>query len=352
MFAKLATMLSRLHVKDPISVDELLNPPEENTAAEDPTDEDQELAVDGSENCSENMDEDDIERSTWIEKDLEPEAINEHLMWVAKLLVPAGATGVSNRSVSGLREMQRTLREELRKKQGHKLQKSLLDFFGCTVQLHVQGVKPFKDGLSAIDIDHCIFMGKKKSKTPVTYGSVPFVLDASDLSTAKGLELLRDDTPLNTTDFRVPEYGIAYEKKRNIGADTYASQQAVQQRCKEFALVCGFLESYLLSMVTENPGSLMHFEKYFDGTFHRACFMPSIGAQIAKFSRRMHGFDGAHLKGEMNGYGVYLVATCKDYQKRVTPLAFELVTVENYDNWRWFLSAVRAAHGDLEIFTA
>ncbi|ETN16096.1 hypothetical protein PPTG_21865 [Phytophthora nicotianae INRA-310] len=29
-------------------------------------------------------------------------------------------------------------------------------------------------------------MGKKKSKTPVTYGSVPFVLDASDLSTAKG----------------------------------------------------------------------------------------------------------------------------------------------------------------------
>ncbi|KUF79051.1 hypothetical protein AM587_10001669 [Phytophthora nicotianae] len=62
MSAVLATMLSRLHVKDPMSVDELLNPPDENTAAEDPTDEDfcgvgdQELAVDGSENGSENLD--------------------------------------------------------------------------------------------------------------------------------------------------------------------------------------------------------------------------------------------------------------------------------------------------------
>ncbi|ETL80452.1 hypothetical protein L917_19057, partial [Phytophthora nicotianae] len=33
-------MLSRLHAKDPMSVDELLNPLDENTTAEDPTDED------------------------------------------------------------------------------------------------------------------------------------------------------------------------------------------------------------------------------------------------------------------------------------------------------------------------
>ncbi|KUF81173.1 hypothetical protein AM587_10002457 [Phytophthora nicotianae] len=123
-----------------MSMGELLNPPDENTTAEDlPTAEDfcevddQELAVDGSENGSENMDEDDMERSMWIEEDLEPEAIKEHLMWVAKLLVRAGATGVSDRSVSGLREMQRSLREELRRKQGHKHQKSLLDSFGCPV---------------------------------------------------------------------------------------------------------------------------------------------------------------------------------------------------------------------------
>ncbi|ETK93777.1 hypothetical protein L915_03084 [Phytophthora nicotianae] len=107
MSAELATMLSHLHAKDPMSVDELLNPPDENTTAGDPIYEDfggvgdQELAVDGSENGSENLDEDDMERSTWIEEDLKPEAIKEHLMWIAKLLVRAGATGVLGRSVSG-----------------------------------------------------------------------------------------------------------------------------------------------------------------------------------------------------------------------------------------------------------
>ncbi|ETP21560.1 hypothetical protein F441_04954 [Phytophthora nicotianae CJ01A1] len=35
--ALLATMLSRLHAKDPMSVDEFLNPPGENITAEDPT---------------------------------------------------------------------------------------------------------------------------------------------------------------------------------------------------------------------------------------------------------------------------------------------------------------------------
>ncbi|ETM54816.1 hypothetical protein L914_01898 [Phytophthora nicotianae] len=62
-------------------------------------------------------DEDDMERS--IEEDLELGAIKENLMWIGKLLVRAGATGISGRSVSGLREMQRTLREELGRMQGH-----------------------------------------------------------------------------------------------------------------------------------------------------------------------------------------------------------------------------------------
>lgn len=76
----------------------------------------------------------------------------------------------------------------------------------------------------------------------------------------------------------------------------------------------------------------MRFDKYSDGTFHRAAFLPSIGIRMAQFSRWMQGFAGAHLKGEMNGFGVYLVATAKDYQKLVTPWAFALVPVENYDN--------------------
>ncbi|KAG2762660.1 hypothetical protein JG687_00015580 [Phytophthora cactorum] len=37
---ELTAMLSRLHASNPMSVDELLNPPEENVLMEDPTDED------------------------------------------------------------------------------------------------------------------------------------------------------------------------------------------------------------------------------------------------------------------------------------------------------------------------
>ncbi|ETP16461.1 hypothetical protein F441_08930 [Phytophthora nicotianae CJ01A1] len=135
MSAVLATMLSRLHAKDPMSVDELLNPLDENTTAEDPTDEDfcgvgdQRLAEDGSEAGSESPGQ-DMERS--IKKDFELEAVKEHIMWIDKLLVRAGATGVSDISVSRLREMQRSLHEKLGRTQG---QRSLLDFFGCSVQL-------------------------------------------------------------------------------------------------------------------------------------------------------------------------------------------------------------------------
>ncbi|ETK73769.1 hypothetical protein L915_19336, partial [Phytophthora nicotianae] len=99
MSAVLATMLSRLHAKDPMSVDELLNPLDENTTAEDPTDEDfcgvgdQRLAEDGSEAGSESPGQ-DMERS--IKKDFELEAVKEHIMWIDKLLVRAGATGVSD----------------------------------------------------------------------------------------------------------------------------------------------------------------------------------------------------------------------------------------------------------------
>ncbi|ETI46669.1 hypothetical protein F443_08965 [Phytophthora nicotianae P1569] len=87
------------------------------------------MAEDGSEAGSESPGQ-DMERS--IKKDLELEAVKEHIMWIDKLLVRAGATGVSDISVSRLREMQRSLHEKLGRTQG---QRSLLDFFGCSVQL-------------------------------------------------------------------------------------------------------------------------------------------------------------------------------------------------------------------------
>ncbi|ETO99433.1 hypothetical protein F441_23154 [Phytophthora nicotianae CJ01A1] len=100
------TMVSRLYAKNSMSVDELLNRSNANTTAEEPTGKDfcgvgdQKLAADGSKTGSENPGEDDMEGC--IEKDLELEAIKEYLIWINRLVVRAGATGVSDRSLSRL----------------------------------------------------------------------------------------------------------------------------------------------------------------------------------------------------------------------------------------------------------
>ncbi|KAG2785258.1 hypothetical protein JG687_00007998 [Phytophthora cactorum] len=83
-------------------------------------------------------------------------------------------------------------------------------------------------------------MVKSKAKAPTLYGSVPFVLAASDVATAISLGLQRNETPMNMTDYRLPDYVVGHAKKRNIGVDSYASQQAVQQRCKQFACSVDF----------------------------------------------------------------------------------------------------------------
>jgi hypothetical protein len=111
------------------------------------------------------------------------------------------------------------------------------------------------------------------------------------------------------------------------------------------------LESYLKLMAKTKPGSIWRFEKEDNGTFKRACFLPTIGIHAALNARRLYGLDGAHLKGEMNNYGVFLVATAKDFNNHILPFAFSLVLVENYDHWVWFLRVIREAFEDLERFT-
>ncbi|KAF1792303.1 hypothetical protein GQ600_8248 [Phytophthora cactorum] len=68
-------------------------------------------------------------------------------------------------------------------------------------------------------------MVKSKAKAPTLYGSVPFVLAASDVATAISLGLQRNETPMNMTDYRLPDYVVGHAKKRNIGVDSYASSK-------------------------------------------------------------------------------------------------------------------------------
>ncbi|KAF4134841.1 MULE transposase domain-containing protein [Phytophthora infestans] len=111
------------------------------------------------------------------------------------------------------------------------------------------------------------------------------------------------------------------------------------------------LESYLKLMTEKNPGSYYKFEKEADGTFKRACFSPNIGIRVATMGRRLYGVDSAHLKGEMNNYGFFFVATAKDYDNHIVPFEFSIVLVENFDNWLWFLQAMKQALIDIVRFT-
>ncbi|KAL4164884.1 hypothetical protein KRP22_003625 [Phytophthora ramorum] len=137
---ELAEMLTRLHPSNPMSVEELLNPPDENILADEPTDEDF-CRVESSERengCGQDVGdggiEDEEEESTSstypTPENLSTEELKERLQWIAQLFVTAGAMGVRSRDVIGLRTMQRVFREELACRQGHKQQKSMLDFFG------------------------------------------------------------------------------------------------------------------------------------------------------------------------------------------------------------------------------
>ncbi|KAF4149448.1 hypothetical protein GN958_ATG01420 [Phytophthora infestans] len=339
-------------------------------------------------------------------------------------------------------------------------------------------------------------MLRSRTRKARTFGSAPFVVNVSELDMARSLGLLRQDVPIEVTDCSKSNYGVAYQRRENIGIETHGSQKAIQERCKELAQSSGFqlfvksfsskandsgnakyickklngqqffdkntsydeiecpfainvhgvdgswkvtrinfahnhvmrvgfteqppaegtiarsqlakrnttqdlstlthlieaemlprydgktdkmtgaaiarflvgkgqklgpsvisrikssiderlggdmtdsyqkLESYLRLLAEKNPGSIMKFEKFGNGTFIRACFIPNIGIQVAKRSRRLYGFDGAHLKGEMNQRGFFLVATSKDFNSSILPFAFSLVPVENKEHWIWFL---------------
>ena len=58
-----------------------------------------------------------------------------------------------------------------------------------------------------------------------------------------------------------------------------------------------------------------------------------------KHCRPVVSVDGTFLTGQYKG--TLLIAVAHDANDRLLPLAFALVTVENQDNWEWFMGLVR-----------
>ncbi|KAG6942452.1 hypothetical protein JG688_00018104 [Phytophthora aleatoria] len=114
--------MARLHASNPTSVDEMLNPPDEDFCGID-TNSEYEARSELSSVDATGEDDEDAADSTPTSKNLSAEELKERLKWVAQLLVSVDTMGISSREVIGLRSMQQEFREGL----GRKQQKSMLD---------------------------------------------------------------------------------------------------------------------------------------------------------------------------------------------------------------------------------
>ncbi|KAG6970055.1 hypothetical protein JG688_00005062 [Phytophthora aleatoria] len=109
---ELAVMLSWLHAANPLTVEELLNLPEESVIMDEPTDEDFCAPVESVKVVVQQP-----KPKPADDGGLSVEELKERLKWIAKLLIYADEKGVSAESVSGMRVLQRDFRDQLNKKQ-------------------------------------------------------------------------------------------------------------------------------------------------------------------------------------------------------------------------------------------
>ncbi|KAG7387155.1 hypothetical protein PHYPSEUDO_014675 [Phytophthora pseudosyringae] len=110
---ELAVMLSWLHAADPLTVEELLNLPEESVIMDEPTDEDFCAPVASVKVSFQQLNPKPADTDSGLSVD----ELKERLKWIAKLLIYADEKGVQAESVSGMRVLQRDFRDQLNKKQ-------------------------------------------------------------------------------------------------------------------------------------------------------------------------------------------------------------------------------------------
>ncbi|OWY94112.1 Retroelement [Phytophthora megakarya] len=110
---ELAVMLSWLHAADPLTVEELLDLPEENVIMEEPTDEDFCAPIESVKIMVPQL----KPKVADTDGGLPAQELKERLKWIAKLLIYADEKGVPAESVSGLRVLQRDFRDQLNQKQ-------------------------------------------------------------------------------------------------------------------------------------------------------------------------------------------------------------------------------------------
>ncbi|XP_020169921.2 uncharacterized protein [Aegilops tauschii subsp. strangulata] len=127
--------------------------------------------------------------------------------------------------------------------------------------------------------------------------------------------------------------------KVKYGKTWKAKQVALRMLYGGWEEAYNMLPRLLGAMSYRNPG-MYHYVQDIEGVFRRAFW--TFGPCIAAFEhcRPVLSIDGTFLTGKYKG--TLMIAMAHDANDQVLPVAFALVSVENQDNWEWFMRLVRS----------
>ena len=106
---------------------------------------------------------------------------------------------------------------------------------------------------------------------------------------------------------------------------------------KSFGLVRSFLQQF-----TElNSGSVTKYEAFQNNRFRRAFLAPSASINAFSYCRPIIVTDACHIRSKFQG--IIMSACTHDGEGKIVPLAIGLASVENQENWEFFMKHLRAA---------
>ena len=95
------------------------------------------------------------------------------------------------------------------------------------------------------------------------------------------------------------------------------------------------LPRYCEDLEVADPNSKVVVERTAENKFQRLFLCHGACASGFGYCRPLLGLDGTHLKSKYKG--ILLAATATDANGQLFPLAYAIVSIENDDNWLWFL---------------
>ncbi|CAA0810864.1 MuDR family transposase [Striga hermonthica] len=103
------------------------------------------------------------------------------------------------------------------------------------------------------------------------------------------------------------------------------------------------LPAYFHMSMKENLGTSAYIETDKDDVFEYAFISFNASAGFLSYCRPVIVIDGTHLKGKYKG--ILFVATTKDGNEQIFPLAFGIGDKECHSAWMWFLQKLRSTFG-------